>query len=51
MAENKIKDNKQKNFTAKIEVTNEDKVGVRFNESWIEMIKVKYIRTKSICSP
>jgi hypothetical protein len=51
MAANKIKDNKQKNVTAKIEMTNEDKVKVRFNEPWIEMIKVKYIRTKSICSP
>jgi hypothetical protein len=42
MVAHKIKDNKQKNFSAKIEVTNEDKVKVRFNEPWIEMIKVKY---------
>jgi len=26
-------------FTAKIEVTNENKVKVRFNEPWIEIIK------------
>jgi hypothetical protein len=47
----KIKDNRQHNFTAKIDVTNEDKVKVRFNESWIKMFKVKYSRTKIICSP
>ena len=53
MVAHKIKDNKQKNVNAKIEVTNEEKVKVRFNEPWIEMIKVKYTcsRTKSICSP
>jgi hypothetical protein len=47
----KIKDNRQNNFTAKIEVTNADKVKVCFNEPWIEMFKVKYRRTKIICSP
>ena len=47
----KIKDNRQNNVTAKIEVTNEDKVKLRFNEPWIEMFKVKYSRTKIICSP
>ena len=47
----KIKDNRQNNFTAKIEVTNADKVKVRFNEPWIKMFNVKYIRTKIICSP
>ena len=51
MVSYKIKDNRQKNVTAKIEVTNEDKVKGRFNEPWIEMIKVKYSRTKNICSP
>ena len=40
MVSNNIKDNRQKNLTAKIEVTNEDKVKVRFNELWIEMFKV-----------
>ena len=47
----KIKDNRQTNFTAKIEVTNEDKIKVRFNEPWIKMFKVKYSRAKIICSP
>jgi hypothetical protein len=48
MVSYKIKDNRKKNFTAKIEVTNEDKVKVLFNEPWIEMIKVK---AKKICRP
>jgi hypothetical protein len=47
----KIKDNRQNNVTAKIEVTNEDKVKVQFNEPWIKMFNVKYSRTKIICSP
>jgi hypothetical protein len=47
----KIKDNRQNNFTAKIEVTNEGKVKVRFNEPWIKMFNVKNSRTKIICSP
>ena len=42
----KIKDNRQNDFTAKIEVTNEDKVKVQFNEPWIKMFNVKYSRTK-----
>jgi hypothetical protein len=46
----KIKDNRQNNFTAKIEVTNADKVKVCFNELWIKMFKVNYSRTKIICS-
>jgi hypothetical protein len=36
----KIKDNRQNNFTAKIEVTNADKVKVRFNEPWIQFLKL-----------
>jgi hypothetical protein len=36
----KIKDNRQHNFTANIEVTNEDKVKVRFNEPWIKYLKL-----------
>jgi hypothetical protein len=47
----KIKDNRQYNFTAKIEVTNEDNVKMRFNEPWKKKLKVKYSRTKIICSP
>ena len=47
----KIKDNRQNDFTAKIEVTNEDTVKVRFNEPWIKMLNVKYCRTTIICSP
>ena len=31
-------DKRQKNLPPKIEVTNEDKVRVWFNEPWIEMI-------------
>jgi hypothetical protein len=41
----RIKDNRQRNLLPKIEVTNEDKVRVRFNEPWIEMVRVKYSRT------
>jgi hypothetical protein len=35
----------QRNLPPKLEVTNEDKVIVRFNEPWIEMVRVKYSRT------
>ena len=45
MVSYKIKDNRHTNFTAKIEVTNEDKVKVLFNEPWIEMIKVHCVQT------
>ena len=38
-------DNRQRNLPPKLEVTNEDKVIVRFNEPWIEMVRVKYSRT------
>jgi len=31
---------RQRNLPPKIEVTNEDRVRVRFNEPWIEMIKL-----------
>ena len=41
----RIKDNRQRNLPPKIEVTNEDKVRVWFNEPWIEMVRVKYNRT------
>jgi hypothetical protein len=40
-----IKDNRQRNLPPKLEVTNEDKVRVRFNEPWIEMVRVKYSKT------
>jgi hypothetical protein len=45
MVSHRIKDNRQRNLPPKIEVTNEDKVRVRFNESWIEMARVKPSRT------
>ena len=45
MVSYKIKDNKQRNLPPKIKVTNEDQVRVRFNEPWIEMIRVKHSRT------
>ena len=32
-------------YCQKLEVTNEDKVIVRFDEPWIEMVRVKYSRT------
>jgi hypothetical protein len=34
----KIKDNRQNDFTAKIEVTNEDTVKVRFNERGLKCL-------------
>jgi hypothetical protein len=45
MVSYRIKDNRQRNLLPKLEVTNEDKVIVRFNEPWIEMVRVKYSRT------
>jgi hypothetical protein len=45
MVSYKIKDNRQRNLPPKIKVANEDQVRVRFNESWIEMIRVKHSRT------
>jgi hypothetical protein len=45
MVSYRIKDNRQRNLPPKLEVTNEDKVIVRFNEPWIEMVRVKYSRT------
>ena len=45
MVSHKIKDNRQRNLPPKIKVANEDQVRVRFNESWIENIRVKHIRT------
>jgi hypothetical protein len=45
MVSYKIKDNRQRNLPPKIKVANEDEVRVRFNEPWIEMIRVKYSRT------
>ena len=51
MVSSKTKDNIQKNIIPKIEVIDEDKVKVRFNEPWIEMLKVKHSSTKSIWSP
>jgi len=33
----RIKDNRQRNLPPKIEVTDEDKVRVRFNEPWIDV--------------
>ena len=45
MVSHRIKDNRQRNLPPKIEVTNEDKVRVRFNESWIEMARDKPSRT------
>ena len=45
MVSYRIKDNRQRNLLPKIEVTNEDKVRVRFNEPWIEMVRVKYSKT------
>ena len=45
MVSYKIKDNRQRNLPPKIKVTNEDQIRVRFNEPWIEMIRVKHSRT------
>jgi hypothetical protein len=42
----KIKDNRQNNFTAKIEVTKEDKVKVWFNEPWINYLKLNISEPK-----
>jgi len=39
---------RQKNFTAKIKVTNQDKVKVRFNEPWIEIIKQNEKKLQSV---
>jgi hypothetical protein len=41
MVSHRIKDNRQRNLPPNIEVTNEDKVRVRFNGPWIEMVRVK----------
>jgi hypothetical protein len=48
MVSYRIKDNRQWNLPPKLEVTNEDNVIVRFNEPWIEMVRVKYSRTMII---
>ena len=45
MVSHKIKDNRQRNLPPKIKVANEDQVRIRFNEPWIEIIRVKYSRT------
>ena len=45
MVSHRIKNNRQRNLPPKLEVTNEDKVRVRFNEPWIEMVRVKYSKT------
>ena len=45
MVSHRIKDNRQRNVPSKLEVTNENKVIMRFNEPWIEMVRVKYSRT------
>jgi hypothetical protein len=35
----------KRNLPPKLEVTNEDKVIVRFDEPWIKMVRVKHSRT------
>jgi hypothetical protein len=35
----------KRNLPPKLEVTNEDKVIVRFDEPWIQMVRVKHSRT------
>jgi hypothetical protein len=45
MVSYRIKDNRQRNLPPKLEVTNEDKVIVRFDEPWIKMVRVKHSRT------
>ena len=42
----KIKDNRQNNFTPKIEVTNEDRVKVWFNEQWKTYLKLNIAEPK-----
>ena len=41
-----IKDNRQNNFTAKIEVTYEDKVKMRFNEPWKKSLRLNIAEPK-----
>jgi hypothetical protein len=45
MVSYRIKDNRQRNLPPKLEVTNEDKVIVRFDEPWIQIVTVKHSRT------
>jgi hypothetical protein len=39
MLSHRIKENRQRNLSPKLEVTNEDKAIVRFNEPWIKMVR------------
>ena len=42
-----IKDNRQRNLPPKLEVTNEDKVRVRFNEPWMKWLELNIVKPVS----